>query len=151
DGKISIAGFKTSWLDSRVRAININLGSSGAAGGNDYVSLNSLANGGTFALDKLISITSSKGSDRVTLPDNVDVFFSGLKHKLVASGGGAVLDGVVVDPIPASTVTLGNLVWNDANANGIQDNENGIAGVALTLTGTDSNGVAVVDHATTDV
>ena len=37
-------------------------------------------------------------------------------------------------------VTIGDYVWNDANGNGIQDvGETGIAGVTLTLTGT--NGV----------
>ncbi len=47
-------------------------------------------------------------------------------------------------------VRIGNYVWNDANANGIQDgDELGIAGVTLTLTGTTVGGVAVTDHATT--
>src|SRR5271157_2226568 len=38
-------------------------------------------------------------------------------------------------------VTIGDYVWNDANANGIQDaNEVGIAGVTLTLSGTSGAG-----------
>ena len=47
-------------------------------------------------------------------------------------------------------VTIGDYVWNDANANGIQDSgELGINGVTLTLTGTNAYGVAVTDNATT--
>ena len=47
-------------------------------------------------------------------------------------------------------VTIGDFVWNDLNANGLQDNgEPGINGVTLTLTGTDGAGNAVTDHATT--
>ena len=48
-------------------------------------------------------------------------------------------------------VTIGDFVWDDANANGIQDTgEAGISGVTLTLNGTNSVGTAVTDHATTD-
>jgi len=48
-------------------------------------------------------------------------------------------------------VSIGNFVWEDQNANGIQDaGEPGIAGVTLTLTGTKTAGGAVTDHATTD-
>ena len=47
-------------------------------------------------------------------------------------------------------VTVGDFVWNDTNANGVQDSgETGINGVALTLTGTNGAGQAVTDHATT--
>jgi len=47
-------------------------------------------------------------------------------------------------------VTIGDFVWTDTNANGIQDSgEAGINGVTLTLTGTNGAGVAVTDHATT--
>ena len=48
-------------------------------------------------------------------------------------------------------VTVGDFVWVDANANGVQDaGEAGIQGVTLTLTGTNGAGAAVTDHATTD-
>ncbi len=47
-------------------------------------------------------------------------------------------------------VTIGNFVWADGNANGVQDaGEPGIAGVALTLTGTDGAGNPVTRPATT--
>jgi len=47
-------------------------------------------------------------------------------------------------------VTIGDFVWNDLNANGIQEGgEAGISGVTLTLTGTNGAGVSVTDYATT--
>jgi SdrD B-like domain len=47
-------------------------------------------------------------------------------------------------------VTIGDFVWNDTNANGVQDSgEAGINGVTLTLTGTNGAGMTVTDHATT--
>jgi len=48
-------------------------------------------------------------------------------------------------------VTIGDFVWNDVNANGVQDGgETGVANVSLTLTGTSGTGTAVTDHVTTD-
>ena len=48
------------------------------------------------------------------------------------------------------TVTIGDFVWNDVNANGIQNaGEAGINGVTLTLTGTNGSGQSVTDHQTT--
>src|SRR5204862_133986 len=44
-------------------------------------------------------------------------------------------------------VTIGDFVWNDTNANGIQDSgETGINGVPLTLTGTNVSGGADPHH-----
>src|SRR5439155_625679 len=55
--------------------------------------------------------------------------------------------GYYVQPLP---ITIGDFVWNDTNANGIQNvGEPGINGVTLTLTGTNASGGAVVDHTTT--
>ena len=46
---------------------------------------------------------------------------------------------------------IGNFVWEDLNGDGIQDaGEPGIAGVSVTLTGTDSFGTAVNQTTTTD-
>ncbi|HEY0780588.1 MAG TPA: SdrD B-like domain-containing protein, partial [Gemmatirosa sp.] len=65
-----------------------------------------------------------------------------------ASGDGAVTITLVAAEAP---VTIGDFVWRDANGNGVQDaGEPGLAGVTLTLTGTDAAGRAVTDHATTD-
>ena len=48
-------------------------------------------------------------------------------------------------------MTIGNLVWHDGNANGLQDSgEAGIPNVTLTLSGTDYLGNPVTDHATTN-
>jgi SdrD B-like domain/HYR domain len=50
--------------------------------------------------------------------------------------------------IPAS---IGNYVWNDVNANGVQDaGETGIPGVTVTLTGTDGLGNPVTQTTVTD-
>ena len=47
--------------------------------------------------------------------------------------------------------SIGDFVWEDANANGIQDaGENGISGVELTLSGTAGNGQAVSMNVVTD-
>ncbi|HTQ37670.1 MAG TPA: SdrD B-like domain-containing protein [Pirellulales bacterium] len=147
NGMISIFGLSKSWNAAQVNSLNIKLGTSGKAGGNDYVSLNSVANGGNQILAKNVTVTSSKGSDRVTLSDGADVYFSGLGRKLTVAAGVAKLNGHVVDAPPS---TIGDYVWNDANGNGIQDaNETGLAGVTLTLTGSNANG-SVTDHATTD-
>ena len=65
------------------------------------------------------------------------------------TGGGS---DVTVDFGFYQPVTIGDYVWNDANANGIQDDGGvaaGIAGVTLTLTGTTGTGAPVTDHATT--
>ena len=48
-------------------------------------------------------------------------------------------------------VTIGDFVWNDVNANGIQDaGETGIQNVTLTLNGTSDAGATVIDTAKTD-
>jgi hypothetical protein len=83
----------------------------------------------------------------------------------VGSAGGSaavqdILSAVVLGAGVAATdynfgeilpVTIGDFVWNDANANGIQDaGELGIGGVTLNLTGTNVAGAAVTDSTTTD-
>jgi hypothetical protein len=46
---------------------------------------------------------------------------------------------------------IGNIVWNDGNSNGIQDaGEPGVAGVPVTVSGTDSDGNAVTVSTVTD-
>jgi hypothetical protein len=149
NGHISIFGVTKTWTASKVSAISIKLGTAGKAGGNDYVSLNSIANGGNQTLAKKIAVTSNGGSERVTLPDGVDVLFGGMNQKLVVTAAGvATLNSAVVDAPPS---VIGDYVWNDANKNGIQDaGEHGIAGVTLTLSGTTLAGAGVTAHTTTD-
>ncbi len=65
---------------------------------------------------------------------------------LAAGGSDSTIDFGFYQP-----VTIGNYVWNDANGNGIQDgSETGIAGVTVTLTGTDGAGNPVSQTTTTD-
>ncbi len=53
------------------------------------------------------------------------------------------------EPLKVTSATLGDYVWNDANANGIQDSgESGIAGVTVTLY--DSTGKNILSTTTTD-
>jgi len=66
---------------------------------------------------------------------------------LVEGGSDETLDFGFVKP-----VTIGDFVWIDLNGNGVQDAiEPGLAGVTLTLTGTDVAGDAVTDTTTSDV
>ncbi len=84
--------------------------------------------GGSTALD-------SNPSPSVTTPGTL-------------AGGGSDL---TVDFGFYQDVTVGDYVWNDSNANGIQNTgETGISGVTLTLTGTNGSGQSVIDHATTN-
>src|SRR5262249_48785923 len=70
---------------------------------------------------------------------------------LTLSGGGKVNYSDHINVTSAPIVTVGDFVWNDANANGCQEaGEPGIPGVTLTLTGTDTSGNPVTDHQTTD-
>ena len=67
------------------------------------------------------------------------------RRHLTSGGSDETVDFGYYKPI-----TIGDFVWNDSNANGIQDSgEPGINGVTLTLTGTSGTGAAVTDHATT--
>lgn len=64
-----------------------------------------------------------------------------------------VLQGVgpVQRAITAIASDIGDVVWNDLNSNGIQDaGEPGVAGVPVTLSGTDTNGNAITASTTTD-
>ncbi len=84
------------------------------------------------------------GSDR-TIDSNVNP--SGTTPSALLSGSDLTVDFGYYKP-----VTIGDFVWNDVNANGIQDTgEAGIKGVTLTLNGTNSSGGTVTDTATTDV
>ena len=53
--------------------------------------------------------------------------------------------------VPLCPVVIGDTVWLDTNANGLQDSgEPGIPGVTLTLTGTTVTGGSITDHTFTD-
>ncbi|WP_378144583.1 SdrD B-like domain-containing protein [Cnuibacter sp. UC19_7] len=64
-----------------------------------------------------------------------------------------VLQGVgpVQRAITAIASEIGDLVWNDLNSNGIQDaGEPGVAGVPVSLSGTDADGNTITASTTTD-
>jgi hypothetical protein len=112
-GKISISGITGSWTTTQVKSIVIDLGA-----GDDYVSLDSKANGGTQTLKEATTIHSGGGAEHVHVVTGHDVYFSGTGHTLqVASNGSATLDGVAVDwtqssppPSPPPDAT-----WFDTN------------------------------------
>ena len=102
-GMISVAGVKKgTWAADRVNQIVIDLGK-----GNDSVSFNSLANGGTQALAEYITVkTKHVGWDTVHLADGHDVSLAGKKRTLtVTPTGVATLDGQLLSwnsPTPPS-------------------------------------------------
>jgi hypothetical protein len=101
---ISISGVNGSWTAAQVKAIVVDV-----RGGNDTVSLNSLANGGNQALAEYFTIKSGRGSDQVRLADGHTASFSGLGHTVtVAASGVASLDGRVLSwntPTPTPPAT----------------------------------------------
>lgn len=79
----------------------------------------------------------SDGSSNATatnlLPDNYSVVVTD------ANNCTASIDNLVI--IEDCTSIIGDFVWEDTNSNGLQDaDENGLFGIAITLTGTDING-----------
>jgi hypothetical protein len=98
-GRISIVGLSGSWRATSVKSIVIYL-----QDGNDSVSLDSLANGGTEAIAESITIHSGNGSETIHLANGHDIEFSGLGHVLHVSEAGTVtLDGETLtweDPAP---------------------------------------------------
>jgi hypothetical protein len=110
---IGIQGVSGAWPSSSVTAIVINLND-----GNDYVSLNSLANGGSFELGIPVTVNSGAGNETVRLANGSDVVFSGAGHQLkVFTDGYVTLDGqVLFGSPPPPPPPPGN--WFDTN---IQD------------------------------
>ena len=93
NGKISISGVSGSWSATQVKSIVVNL-----QDGDDTVSLNSLANGGTQALQKDVTVDSGAGSKRVQIANGQDAIFRGFGNTLLVSATGmATLDGQVLD------------------------------------------------------
>ena len=98
--KIGIHGVAGSWKAPHVSSIVVNLGD-----GDDFVSLQSLANGGKQALAEVVTVHSGLGDETVRLATGNDVVFSGLGHALVvATTGTATLDG---EPVAGDHPALG--------------------------------------------
>lgn len=88
-GTITISGVNGSWSADQVNSIVIDLKK-----GNDTLSFNSLANGGTQSLAENITVRPSAGVDLIHLADGHDVTLNGIGHSLaVALSGAATLDG----------------------------------------------------------
>src|SRR5439155_1227904 len=99
---------------------------------------------GSGALVGYTATPTLQGSDR-TVDSNPSP--SGTTPSALPSGG----SDTSVDFGYYKPITIGDFVWTDSNANGIQNTgEAGIQGVTLTLTGTTGAGVSVTDHATTN-
>lgn len=117
-GVISINGVEGAWSADQINAIAINLGK-----GNDVLSFNSLANGGSESFSESFNVTSSKGIDLVHLADGHDVMLYGIGHTLAVDiAGTATLDGQALswntptptpDPSPSDTSTTPN--WFDSH------------------------------------
>ncbi|HEY4232119.1 MAG TPA: SdrD B-like domain-containing protein [Lacipirellulaceae bacterium] len=114
--------------------------------GNDYVSLDSVANGGAKVLQPIVTVYSGSGTDSVHVRNGHDSRFSGIGHTLVVSPNGtATLDGAAVNwtPPAATLVTLSGTKWEDHNGNAVRDSgDQGLAGWHILVNG--------VDRATTD-
>ena len=92
-GNIVVAGAGV-WATSRVNSIKFDLGK-----GNDYVSLDSIANGGWTQISKNVVVaTTTAGLDTVHLANGHNVTLNGKTHNLSVSAGGGVtrLDGNVL-------------------------------------------------------
>ncbi|WP_439624505.1 SdrD B-like domain-containing protein [Gemmata sp.] len=100
------------------------------------------------ALTGMVPTFADRGGDDTI--DSDAVLISGFLRATVDTGGPGSADHSV-DAGFYTPVRVGDFVWDDLNGNGLQDNaEPGIAGVTLTLTGTDGAGNAVSLTDTTD-
>ena len=98
NGKIYISGVAGAFKASKVSSIVVRL-----QGGDDTVSLDSLANGGNQTLAKFVTIYSGTGNSTVLLADWNEVSMNGAHTLQVNASGIAYLDGQVwVSPPPAS-------------------------------------------------
>ena len=101
-----------------------------------------LASGGSFTATILADIAAGTTG---TVTNGVTVTTTTSETDTTNNAATAA---TVVDPLTAS---IAGTVYVDANNNGVQDNdENGIAGVTVQLTGTDTDGNAVSATTTTD-
>ncbi len=93
-GKISIVGVSGSWAATKVNSIVVDL-----RGGNDTVSLNSLANGGKQALAEFVTVKAGAGNDKVRLVSGQEVNFSGTGNTLsvAANGTSASMNGIALN------------------------------------------------------
>lgn len=98
-GWFGLQGGVIGWFQaSAVNSVVVNL-----RGGDDYVSLESTANGGGESLSSTFTVNSGAGNESVHLDNGNDVAFNGTGHQLIATAAGLVtLDGQVIygNPTP---------------------------------------------------
>ncbi len=118
NGWFGLQGGVIGWYSaSTVQSVVINLG-----GGDDYVSLASLSNGGQQALSSNYTINSGAGNETVCIPNGNEVVFSGTGHQLVASSQGAVtLDGQAVGGVEKIQASYSNGVLTVTGTSGDDD------------------------------
>lgn len=159
--------------ETLVTGQNISYRLTGVDAQGNAVDLTQTTNTGTYAFSSLRPGTyaisqTTQPTGLVDGRDTAGTPFGGTNSKPIKTGGVAGLVANVV--IPANTpqdgtanvginynfgelagATIGDFVWNDLNSNGRQDaGEPGIAGIAVTLSGTDAFGNTVANSTTTD-
>lgn len=124
NSRITIKDVSGSWTATEVKSIVVNL-----QGGDDVVSLASMANGGSEALSELVTINAGAGLERVRLNDGRDVYFSGVGKSLeLAANNTAKLNGVAANvSASVNNLTSGTIATFNATTG------------ALTVVGTSGN------------
>lgn len=114
-----------------------------------YLFLNLLPGSYTIKFDKPTGYepTPKHAGTESSIDSDADLV-TGLTTPVILSGGE---ENLTIDAGYYKLARIGNFVWEDENANGIQDNfESGIAGVIVTLLGTDAQGNIIDTMTTTD-
>ena len=100
-----------------------------------------------FVLPSGYTFTTKTAAGSTTANDSNANASTGITDPITVSGNDNSIDAGL--KVQATSYTIGDFVWNDANGNGIQDTgETGIPGVAVSLLA--SNGTTVVGSTTTD-
>jgi hypothetical protein len=112
--EISIQGVVGSWSASKVKSIVVSL-----YAGNDYVSLDSFANGGNKQLNEKVTVYSGAGAEHVRLAGGHNVHFTGPGHQLlVAPGAAPKLNGTALNLSNSVVATLKAGVLTVSGTNG---------------------------------
>ena len=111
----------------------------------ESVLLTGTASGGTSPYTYNWNVGS--GAQQIFSPSSTTTYFLTVTDAL----GATSTDEVTISVDPICYASLGDFVFEDTNENGVQDNgEPGIQAVAVTLSGTDENGVSVSLTTNTD-
>ena len=140
---------------------NVTVTLTGTTGSGTPVSLTTTTNStGFYQFTNLVpgsytvTFTTPVGSTATTPDQGNDLTDSDANQTTGSSPVTTLVSGennTSIDAGYLQSAEIGNYVWNDTNANGIQDGgEPGIAGVSVTLNGTTGTGAAVTLTTTTD-